>query len=277
MAFPPDGPILIVSPHLDDAALSCSALIERAEPLDIVTTFTGRPVPAQQTEWDRACGFADSDAAVVGRLEEERQAFEGTGHLVQRLELLESQYLTGPRGEADRAAIGAWLTDWVDRAGPGAMVALPACAGRVYHAMERMVGTPRGSRRAVIKRLAGRPGRTLLAWLNRRVVLRHTPFVHGDHRAVRDAGLAALAERDDVVVLLYEELPYLWGRPADDEVARVAAALGRETRVVQVATDRAAKTVRIGAYRSQIGQLFTNGRPLDDPAGLPEVERYWFL
>jgi hypothetical protein len=277
MTFPPAGPILIVSPHLDDAALSCGALIERAEPLDVVTIFTGRPMPLQRTEWDRVCGFGDSDAAVAGRLEEERLAFVGTGHRVHRLELLESQYLTAPRADEDRAEIIAWLTGWVDDAGPGATVALPACAGRVYHAMERMVGTPRGSRRAMIKRLAGRPGRALLAWANRRVVLRNTPFVHGDHRTVRDAGLAALGGRDDVDVLLYEEVPYLWGRPADDEVARAASSLGRTPRPVHARVDRAGKAGRVGAYRSQIGHLFTNGHPLDDPAGLPEVERYWYL
>ncbi|HKH30912.1 MAG TPA: hypothetical protein VKA45_07660 [Gaiellaceae bacterium] len=48
MAEIPAGALLLVSPHLDDVVLSCTALVERAEPIDIVTLFAGAPDPPRQ-------------------------------------------------------------------------------------------------------------------------------------------------------------------------------------------------------------------------------------
>ena len=39
-ASAPAGPLLLVSPHLDDAALSCAALLERDEPITVLDVFT---------------------------------------------------------------------------------------------------------------------------------------------------------------------------------------------------------------------------------------------
>lgn len=274
----PDGPVLLVSPHLDDAALSCAALVARTEPIDVLTVFTGRPVPPRSADWDRACGFADSDEAVSARLDEERAAFADTPHRLVQLDLLEAQYLDDPRAPGDAVALGRFVTGWIGRLeGTAGTVALPACAGRVYHGLERVVGTPRGERRALIKRLAGRPGRALLSWVNRRLVLRDDPVVHGDHRFVRDAVLDALAGTA-TPVLLYEEVPYLWGQPADDEVARTAGRRGLRATPLTVTVDRAAKARRVAEYRSQVPHLFCkDGKPLDTPDGLPARERYWLL
>lgn len=277
MSFPPDGPLLIVSPHLDDAALSCGALIARPDPVEILTVFTGRPVPPRVTDWDRACGFSDSDEAIAARLDEERAAFADTPHRLHRLDLLQWRYLTGPRTPADGETIGGWITRWVDAAGPVATVAVPACAGRQYEGATSILRTPGGSRRARIKRRLGPPGRILSAWVKRGLRLGETPVVHDDHRAVRDAALPVLVGRLDVAVLLYEEIPYLWGQPADEEVQRVAAAVAGAAHPMSIEIERGAKARRVGAYRSQIDHLFTNGCPLDDPEGLPPVERYWRL
>lgn len=275
----PDGPLLVVSPHLDDAALSCAALIDREEPIDIVTVCTGRPRPPRQGDWDRVCGFADSDQAVAARLEEEFVAFAGTAHRLDRLDLLEAQYLDDPRPEHDRDTLGGYVTEWVAAHGDRPVtVALPACAGRVYHGLERVVGMPRGTRRAAIKRLVGPVGRALLAWANKRVVTRDDPVVHGDHRFVRDAVLDALAESPRARFLLYEEVPYLWGHPADEEVARASGRYGLRTTELGVAVGRDAKARRVGAYRSQLPHLYRHqGHTLDSAAGLPPIERYWLL
>ena len=63
----PSGPLLVLSPHFDDAALSCGALLARTEPLTVLDVFTRRPEPEQATEWDRRCGFRGSDEAMAAR------------------------------------------------------------------------------------------------------------------------------------------------------------------------------------------------------------------
>ena len=88
----PDGPILLVSPHLDDAVFSCAALVERPEPLDVMTVFAGAPDPPRQGWWDAQCGFASSVESVPIRLREDEAGFAGTSHRRSYLELLELQY-----------------------------------------------------------------------------------------------------------------------------------------------------------------------------------------
>lgn len=275
----PDGPLLVVSPHLDDAALSCAALLDRAEPLDVVTVCTGRPRPPRQGDWDRACGFADSDEAISARIEEERLAFAGTAHRLGQLGLFESQYLDEPRPDKDVDVLRRYVNDWVTRNGEGRVtVAVPACAGRVYHGLERVAGVPLGARRAAIKRLVGPIGRAILGWANRRIVLRDDPVVHGDHRFVRDAILDGLTELSRTRILLYEEVPYLWGHPADDEVARTSARYHLRATEIRIPVRRDAKASRVGAYRSQLPHLYRHqGHALDSVEGLPPVERYWLL
>src|SRR5436305_1067911 len=55
-----EEPLLLVSPHPDDAALSCAALLARVEPIDVLTVFAGSPDPPSQGSWDRVTGFVDS-------------------------------------------------------------------------------------------------------------------------------------------------------------------------------------------------------------------------
>lgn len=114
--------MLLVSPHCDDAALSCSALLERREPVDVLTVFGGSPEPPRRGYWDERCGFADSAEAVRVRREEELRAL--AGHRVTFLELLEDQYLDGPRAPADASVIEQAVARWTG------LVAAPAAAGR---------------------------------------------------------------------------------------------------------------------------------------------------
>ncbi|MGI9540089.1 MAG: hypothetical protein ACR2N6_08075, partial [Miltoncostaeaceae bacterium] len=88
------NPLLVVSPHPDDAALSCGALLDRELPVDIATVFTSAPTPPATTEWDRAAGFADSDEAVAARLAEERAAFADSPHRLHELGELDGQYIS---------------------------------------------------------------------------------------------------------------------------------------------------------------------------------------
>jgi LmbE family N-acetylglucosaminyl deacetylase len=169
----PDGPLLLLSPHFDDAALSCAALLEREEPIDVVTVFAGGPEPPRRGWWDEACGFADSAESVAARKAEERAAI-GARHRLSFLPLLDMQYVEGRRPAADAGAIRAAVAEWAAASG-GGHVAIPAGAG-----------------------------------LARGLLRRRADMVpHPDHLLVRDAVLSA--RRPELTPLLYEELPYAAG------------------------------------------------------------------
>lgn len=249
MAGIPRGPLLLVSPHLDDAVLSCWAVLERAEPLAVLTIFAGSPNPPQRGWWDRACGFASSAESMPARLREDEAAFSDLPHNRRYLSLLELQYLAGDRKESDAEAIVTEVSSWI-AANPAGTVALPAGAG---------CKSGRITRR--LRRLLGRPCE---------------PPPHPDHLFVRDAALPVLAGQPATSLLLYEELPYLFAGPSDGE-AQLVADRGWHVEPLLIPVDRAAKAARIAAYASQVGPLSPPDGRLDEPGTLPRGERYWLL
>lgn len=242
----PPGPLLLVSPHLDDAVFSCEALIGRDEPIDVLNVFSGAPDPPQVGWWDVECGFANSEESMAARRLEDQAAYEGTPHRVEYLDLLELQHVEG-RTPDDFAAIGAAVAGWLDR-NPGGIVALPAGAGC-------------------------RQGR-FSPLLRRFGLSRCSPPQHIDHLNVRNALLDVLRPAG-ASVLLYEEMPYVFGGPADREVAKVAD--GAAPDPIVVAIDRERKAARVARYASQIEQLSPPEGRLDEPHVLPPHERYWLL
>jgi hypothetical protein len=242
-----EAPILILEPHFDDAALSCAVLLDRQAPLDILTVFAGDPETPRRGSWDELAGFADSAAALTARREEHVAAFAGSPHRVRLLTLVEQQYLDAPRPDSDLDAIGREVTEWAAQ-NPGGLVALPAGAG--------------WSAPGVVRRLARLAGRD-----------RVRP--HHAHLLVRDAALAALS--DEWAPLLYEELPYLLGGPADRAARTAGRRAGRDALELAEPVDRDRKAARIAHYASQLPLISPEGRELDDPAALPPVERYWLL
>lgn len=242
-----EAPILLLEPHFDDAALSCAALLDRQEPLDVLTVFAGDPESPRRGSWDELAGFVDSTAALSARREEHASAFAGSPHRLRALALVEQQYLDGPRPHADLAAIGREVTEWAAR-NPRGLVALPAGAG----------WTAPG----VVRRLARLAGRD-----------RVRP--HHAHLLVRDAALAALS--NEWAPLLYEELPYLLGGSADRAADAAARRAGRDALELAEPVDLDRKAARIAHYASQLPLISPEGRQLDDPAALPPVERYWLL
>jgi len=94
------GRVAVVSPHLDDAALSMGATIARAAregaALSVVTVFAGDPAaPGPAGDWDRACGFATEGAAARGRREEDRAACLALGAHPVWLRFPDVQYSKG--------------------------------------------------------------------------------------------------------------------------------------------------------------------------------------
>ena len=84
--------IVVVSPHLDDAVLSCWSIVAGDVDVAVVTVFTGAPDdPTLVTDWDRDTGLT-SQERMAGRIEENRAALALAGRTPTDLGFLDSQY-----------------------------------------------------------------------------------------------------------------------------------------------------------------------------------------
>ena len=245
--FPPSGALLIVSPHFDDAALSCAALLDRGEPADVLTIFSGAPEPPQQGWWDERCGFASSAESVPARRREDENALAprrasnpparrarapalrgpatGWGRRSDRRSRARLAGRGGRRngGRASRSRLGAALAA-SESGAEASRAARPGAAPRSrLHARSALAGGPR-------RRLAG-PLRGASLRLGR----------------LRRAARRAASEH---------------GYRAHLEVALV---------------DRERKAARLAAYASQIPHISPPEGSLDSPTVLPATERYWRL
>ncbi|SLM93735.1 glycosyltransferase [Brachybacterium nesterenkovii] len=151
-ALAPGRPLLILSPHLDDAVLSVSALLD--EPgAEVWTVFAGVPADGVSTAWDRACGYDSGAELVRDRRLEDAAALAGIRH--RHLDLLDRAYADPgerPQDLAELAAqLRAWLTEHPDGllvAPSGAGVAVPSGpADRTRGAVRRLRGAARALRR----------------------------------------------------------------------------------------------------------------------------------
>lgn len=288
-----DGPVLVLSPHLDDAIFSADALIASA-PCEVWTVFAGEPKPPVSTGWDASCGFRDSDETMAARRAEDEAAFAGTGASIRHLPLLDGPYTDPERRRADLTGFAAELGAWV-ASHPGATVVAPAGAGaRVKPALwERLrrrptpAAPPQPASATPSPTPSASGGGNPLKALVRRLMhadyrrrrgqaLRKGLAVNPDHVAVRDTVLDVARGRD-VTVVLYEDLPYLWAEPADAEVADVAAARGLAAEPTALTVDVGAKFHRCRAYASQVDVMDPEHRRLSTPGHLPSTERYWIL
>jgi LmbE family N-acetylglucosaminyl deacetylase len=67
-------PLLVISPHLDDAVFSCGQLLEVHPGATVVTIFAGRPPPGTPlTDWDSAAGFGPGEDPIGRRREVEKR------------------------------------------------------------------------------------------------------------------------------------------------------------------------------------------------------------
>ena len=68
--------LVVVSPHPDDAVLSCGQVLAAHPGSTVVTVFTGAPVAYSDppTRWSRLSGFGPGDDVMAARREEDRRA-----------------------------------------------------------------------------------------------------------------------------------------------------------------------------------------------------------
>lgn len=95
-ALPPEvqrGPVLVISPHLDDGIFSCGGLLGSGIDATVVTVFAGKPPQKQPlTDWDRACGFGPDSDVMGCRRDEDQAALDVVGARPAWIEFLDAQY-----------------------------------------------------------------------------------------------------------------------------------------------------------------------------------------
>jgi LmbE family N-acetylglucosaminyl deacetylase len=91
------GRVVVISPHLDDAALSLGATIAYAShcgvPVTVLTVFAGDPNSnAPAGTWDKFCGFTSAGDAARARRDEDERACEIIGASPAWLPFANSDY-----------------------------------------------------------------------------------------------------------------------------------------------------------------------------------------
>jgi LmbE family N-acetylglucosaminyl deacetylase len=106
-------PVLVVSPHLDDAVLSAGQFLAGLPGAVVVTMLAGIPDPPVTTPWDAASGFATSQEAVETRRAEDEAALALLKATPAHLDFLDGQY-----APADPSALTDALVEQVERHRP---------------------------------------------------------------------------------------------------------------------------------------------------------------
>jgi LmbE family N-acetylglucosaminyl deacetylase len=137
----------VVSPHLDDGALSCALFLAAHPGSSVVTVFAGGPAPAcPLTPWDRSARYFREGADVVGvRRGEDISAAALVNATTHHLPYWDRQYRTGPYGYdglPEKALAAAIARDLVNRASerPAESWLMPLGLGHPDHLLTAEAG-----------------------------------------------------------------------------------------------------------------------------------------
>jgi LmbE family N-acetylglucosaminyl deacetylase len=93
------GAVAILSPHLDDAVLSCWHVLTSSDEVVVINVFTGIPARGRPPAyWDRMSGADDSVDRMRERLAEDERALAFAGRRAEYLGFLDAQYREEPPG-----------------------------------------------------------------------------------------------------------------------------------------------------------------------------------
>jgi LmbE family N-acetylglucosaminyl deacetylase len=163
-----ERPILVLSPHFDDAVLSCGAWLEAHPGSVVATVCSGRPGPGvAPSEWDADSGFSSGDAAAVARQAEDAAALAMLGATQHVLGFLDGGY---------REATGRCHED--------------------------------GSVRGPFKDALAEAFCVLVDALDPQLLVCPMGLLHGDHIATTEAAWSTLRARPDCPLVAYLDLPY---------------------------------------------------------------------
>ena len=155
-----DPDTVILSPHFDDAVLSCWHLLASAGEVLVVNVFAGEPPAGTLGWWDQLAGATDSAAAVRARIQEDRQALALAGRAAVNLPFLDSQYRQSDQasGEIVQALRGVLIKD--------ARIYAPASLGDHHpdHTAVRAAALALHAEGANVALYADLPHATLFGW-----------------------------------------------------------------------------------------------------------------
>ena len=151
----------ILSPHLDDAVLSCWHVLQRRGDVLVINVFAGVPAsrPGALSWWDELTGARDSGRRVLERVEEDREALALAGCEPVNLRFLDEQYRDA---EQPLAPLAAQIES---RVVPGAHVYAPAAfGGHADHVLVRAAALALRDRGFRVSLYADLPHATLHGW-----------------------------------------------------------------------------------------------------------------
>ncbi|MFT3813091.1 MAG: hypothetical protein QM740_06895 [Acidovorax sp.] len=214
--------VVVISPHLDDAAYSIAGFLGAAGSRAEVITLVTAALPGPVSDWALATGFADNEAEFSTRRREDMLAMGRLGCRYQHMGL--------PSGDT-----------------------LEAAARQVAHALEQE--RPGGLGRTLVLLPAGAggpPPRSLFQRLVWRGLRRpYGPMPHGEHVQTRDSFWQALAG-SAARIGFYAELPYAWAQSNQQLQQHVHTALGCQTETVEYRPDIDEKLGWVELYQSQL-------------------------
>jgi LmbE family N-acetylglucosaminyl deacetylase len=153
-------PAVILSPHLDDAVLSCWHLLTQPSEVAVINVFAGVPTDlGAPAWWDEYTGASDSAERVRERIEEDRRALAVAGRTAVNLGFLDEQY----RPDAQPLAP---LTEQIERlldSGVG-IYAPAAFANHADHALVRAAALQLRAAGFEVSLYADLPHATVRGW-----------------------------------------------------------------------------------------------------------------
>jgi LmbE family N-acetylglucosaminyl deacetylase len=99
------NPVLVVSPHLDDAVISAGQFLAGRPGAVVVTMLAGEPNPPVIREWDNMSGFATSQEALRARWAEDERALAVVKATAVHLGFLDGQYEPAARADLANALV----------------------------------------------------------------------------------------------------------------------------------------------------------------------------
>jgi LmbE family N-acetylglucosaminyl deacetylase len=131
---------LVISPHLDDAVLSCGLFLAAHPGTVVVTALAGIPPDLPVNGWDRRCGFRDGDNVMAARRKEDQLALAYVDAEPRWLDFCQRSHLA-PDHQVDPAALAEAIGGVVDDVDPTA-VAFPFGLGHPDHELTHAATMP---------------------------------------------------------------------------------------------------------------------------------------
>ena len=208
--------VAVLSPHFDDAVLSCWHVLSAPGPVVVVNVFAGAPPSGWPLGWwDQRTGATDSAARAREREREDDAALGVAGRSPINLDLLEAQYRREPASVdlvVERIARAVGLCD---------VLYAPAVLGaHVDHVLVRDAALRLGSEGARVRLYADLPHGLSRGW---------PTWVTADGRAEVDAAWArALSHAVPECNVLH---PYVHALTADEQRRKLEAVRAYRTQL----------------------------------------------